>query len=375
MYIKELTLKNFRNYKNLFLEFSPGVNLIEGPNAAGKTNILEAISVISGLKSFRNISDQDMIKWGENSYFCSSVMAESPDIKFEIGFSFFHDKSQKKAKIDGIAKKTISDYYGKFLTVIFSPEDIFLVTGPPEVRRRYFDSIISKTDREYLSSLGKYKRILISRNKLLRDIREKKKSKPAMGNMRTMANELEVWDNMLAKQASEIIRKRDNFLTGFNPSFINAYQNISETDDPPKIQYISVLKSSDEENIIQELKRRREKDIILASTQAGPHRDDFVFLFKEDLIYKYYASQGQKRTASVALKITEYNYLKNATSKMPVILIDDIFGELDDKRRKKMMDNFKENGQIIITALNSGLVPSYENDIRKFYVSSGAVSS
>ncbi len=359
MFIRELALKNFRNYKNLYLEFAPGINLITGDNAAGKTNILEAISVVSGLKSFRNVSDPDMVKWGEDSYFCSSTLGDSAYTKFEIGYSLFSAKIQKKAKIDGAAKRRISDYYGKFLTVIFSPDDIALITGPPDLRRRYFDSIISKIDADYLNSLGDYKKILISRNKLLRDIRETKRNR---------RSELDIWDNMLAKRASGIIKKRNDFLRDFNLSFISSNLNISENDISPQISYISAFSSYEEDFLIKELAKSRDKDIVLGSTQTGPHRDDFVFLFKEGKIYKYFASQGQKRTVSISLKIAECKYIEKEAGKKPVILIDDIFGELDDKRRNKMMDIFKENGQIIITAANPDLMHSDEREIRRFFV-------
>ncbi len=175
MYIKELALRNFRNYKNITIDFSPGINYISGPNAAGKTNILESISIISNLRSFRNVSDSEIIQWGENSYFGSSILGDSSFTRFEIGCSLLSGKIQKKAKIDGQVIKRISEYYGKFLTVIFSPEDIALAGGPPDIRRKFFDAVISKVDVDYLNNLSEFKRILASRNKLLRDIREKKR--------------------------------------------------------------------------------------------------------------------------------------------------------------------------------------------------------
>jgi DNA replication and repair protein RecF len=367
MYIKELALRNFRNYNNILIEFSPGVNFIAGPNAAGKTNILESISIISNLRSFRNVPDSEIIKWGEDTYFGSSTLEDSPFTKFEIGCSLLSDKIQKKAKIDGLVKKRISDYYGKFLTVIFSPEDIALAGGPPEIRRKFFDAVISKVDIEYLNNLSEFKRILASRNKLLRDIREKKKNK---------SSELDVWDNMFAQRASFILKKRIEFLKMFNETFKKSGMQISENEESPYIEYNPTFSSNETNIILEELLMRRNKDIIIASTGSGPHRDDYAILFKDNKIFKNCASQGQKRTAAVSLKIAECEFLEQETQQKPVILIDDIFGELDEKRRNKMMDIIKSRNQIIITAVNPDLLQMDADasfNIQKFFVSPGGV--
>jgi len=363
MFIKELAVKNFRNYKNLSLELSSGINLIAGSNATGKSNILESISIISNLKSFRNVPDTEIIKWGENSYFCSLSLGDSSLSKFEIGCTYLSDKIQKKAKIDGIAKKKISEYYGKFLTVIFSPEDINLVTGHPDIRRKFFDAIISKIDTDYLNSLGEYKKILTSRNKLLRDIREKKKSS---------SSELDIWDNMFAGRAKVILEKRIEFLDIFNSSFKDSSLQISGDEDSPYIYYNSTLNPGSD--IVEALFARRNKDIVFGLTGAGPHRDDYIFLNKEGKIFKNSASQGQKRTAAISLKIAECKFLEQETGEKAVILIDDIFGELDEKRRNKMMDILKNNNQIIITAVNPDIIQkNISVNIQKFLVSYGGV--
>ena len=150
MYVKELTAKNFRSYEDLTLEFSPGINFIIGENGTGKTNILEAISVASNIKSFRNIADSEIIQWGKDSYYCSIQSEEGEYRKFEIGCVLQSDKIKKKVKINGKEVSRSSKYFGKFLTVIFSPIDINIINGAPDLRRRFFDSVISKIDYDYI---------------------------------------------------------------------------------------------------------------------------------------------------------------------------------------------------------------------------------
>ncbi len=363
MYIKELVLRNFRNYSNITINFSSDINLISGPNASGKTNILEGVSVVSNLRSFRNLPDSEIIKWGDNTYFCSSVLCDSSFVKFEIGCSRSPDKILKRVKIDDQIIKRISDYYGKFLTVIFSPEDIALGGGPPEIRRKFFDSVLSKVDAEYLNNLSELRRILASRNKLLRDIREKRRKQ----------FELEVWDNMFSQRASVILYKRIEFLKLFNESF-KKYETIISGNEAPFIEYNSTLSSYDKKIIEEELIKRREKEIIAASTTSGPHRDDYLILYKDGKAFKNCASQGQKRTAAVSLKIAECEFLERETGQKPVILIDDIFGELDEKRRNKMMDIIKGRNQIIITAVNPESIQTDSSfDVKRFSVLPGGI--
>ncbi|HNX24780.1 MAG TPA: AAA family ATPase, partial [Spirochaetota bacterium] len=153
MILKSLKLINFRNYDNLEINFSPEINFITGDNGSGKTNILEAISIISNLKSFRNINDNNIVKWNSSSYYCSGEITDSEYLKFEVGYSVQNNKPKKKIKIDSNEIKKVSDYYGKLITVNFIPTDINIINGTPEIRRRYFDSVISKIYPDYIDEL------------------------------------------------------------------------------------------------------------------------------------------------------------------------------------------------------------------------------
>ncbi len=370
MHVKKLLCRNFRNYKELEIDFSPGINLITGLNAAGKTNILESVYLFSNIKSFRNVSDTELIKRGEDSYFCALNLGNPPYTAFEIGCAVSSSgKIAKKAKIDGAVKKKLSDYFGVFLAVVFSPDDIALVTGPPETRRRFFDSVISKTDSGYLHALSEYKRIIAERNNLLRDIREKKRAE---------FSELDIWDAMLAERASILLKKRIEFLDTYNSRFRESNLQISENLDSLHIRYVSSCRLFEKkqffekEKFIEELIKNRNMDIFSGSTGIGPHRDDYCFVFDNDLTFKNFASQGQKRTAGISLKIAEYKIIENSREK-PVILMDDVFGELDDNRKKRIMEIIGIKNQLIISSVNDFLEIGSSDSVHKFHVQNGGI--
>jgi len=344
MYIKELILKNFRNYESLNIEFSPDINFIIGDNGTGKSNILEAIFITSNLKSFRNISDSDIVKWNEDSYFCSSILGNSNLSKFDIGFVSYSDKTRKKLKIDDREIKRASEYYGKFLTVVFSPIDINIINGSPDIRRKFFDSVLSKIESSYLETLNDFKKIISSRNKLLKLIRERK-----VNNM----SQLEVWDKMFAEKASFILKSRMDFMDSFSDIFMRSYSQIAENDICPCINYKLSTASYDEDVILKKLQERRTKDILMGSTGIGPHRDDYVLSNSDGLEFVKYASQGQRRTAAISLKISEFEIIEKKLNKKCVILVDDIFSELDEKRRNKMVHILRGGNQVIFTMVNS----------------------
>ncbi len=349
MYIKELRARNFRNHEDLLIEFSDKINLITGANAAGKTNILEAVSVTSNVKSFRNVSDAEIIQWGKDNYYCSSKICGSENSFFEIGCDGFSGTIRKKAQIDGVEKKRLSDYYGRFLSVVFSPEDINVITGPPEARRRFFDGIISKADGEYLRAISDFRRILLSRNKILRDIIE---------NGKRLISELDVFDEILSDRASAIIQKRNTFLETFSRSFVNAYSEMSPHDQPPEIKYVSTFETDDKKEILAVLRENRNRDIRKGATGRGPHRDEYIIKNRDCVLFKNYASQGQKRSASVALRIAETRFIEDEKGEIPVILLDDIFAELDGERRGNLLEQIVGKNQTIITSANDGLVKS-----------------
>lgn len=342
MYIHELSIKNFRNYSNLHITFSPEINFIIGNNGVGKTNILEAISVVSNIRTFRNIHDADIVKWNEDSYYSAVRVGGEGDRLFEIGCSVDNDKIKKKLKIDGKEIKKASEYYGRLLTVILSPQDINIINSTPDYRRKFFDSVISKIDLPYFEILGDFKKVLASRNKLLKEIRFGQKN----------VKDLDIWDDMFCEKASFIIKKRYQFIQKFNAIFQYFYSNIAVDDEAPRIRYECTTKTDEKAGIQQLLITGRSKDFNMGSTSLGPQRDDFILENTFGNRFTNYASQGQRRTAAVTLKVSECIIIEEEKKVKAVILIDDIFSELDEIRRSKLINLLRRGNQIIFTMVH-----------------------
>ncbi len=342
MYIKDLTLKNFRNYANLTISFSPEINFIIGDNGVGKTNILEAISVASNIKTFRNIHDAELVRWNEDAYYCSVSVGDSEDRLFEIGCSAQSDKIKKRLKIDGQEIRSAGDYYGRLLTVVLSPGDITIINGTPDYRRRFFDSAISKIDASYFVTLNEFKKILTSRNALLKKIRSDSRE----------LHQLDVWDTLFSEKAGSIISRRLAFIVTFNRIFREMYASIAPDDEPPYIEYFSTTGTDDAAAIHEKLIAMRGRDMVLGSTGIGPQRDDFVLQNSAGNRFTNYASQGQRRTAAVTLKVAECVVIEEEKGKKSIILVDDIFSELDEKRRSAMIDILRRGNQILFTMVH-----------------------
>jgi DNA replication and repair protein RecF len=340
MHIKELQAKSFRNYSRLHITFSPGINFIIGNNGAGKTNIIEAISILSNIKSFRNIHDSEIVQWGNDSYFCSASVADHTDAVFEVGCMSTTGGSAKRLKIDGITMKSAAEYYGRLLTVIFSPQDITIINGTPDIRRRFFDSVISKIDRPYMDVLGDFRKVLSSRNRLLKEMKSKRQ-----------AGGLEIWDALFSEKSAYLIDRRMSFISEFSRLFQRHYSTIA-ADEAPEIRYQCSAESADSALIYRKLTALRSRDILLGSTGIGPQRDDYVLENKKKNKFVHYASQGQVRTAAVTLKVAECGIIEGEKNKKSVILMDDIFSELDEIRRSRIIDVLHGGNQIIFTMVH-----------------------
>jgi len=363
MILDNLKLMNFRNYSSLDIHFSPEINFITGDNGSGKSNILEAVSVISNFKSVRNTSDSHIVKWGSRSYYCSGSVTDSEYEKFEVGFINENDKTKKKIKIDGKEITKASDYYGKLLSVVFNPSDINIITGAPELRRRYFDSVISKIFPDFIDELNDFKFVLNSRNILLKKIREGK----------TDNKQLDVWNRLFAEKAFIVLKKRETFIKDFNHFFSNTYSMISGEAGSPEIIY-NTVNSVNVDELCKLIQSRLRDDLRKGSTGTGPQRDDFIFQNSESFNFNNYASQGQKRTASISLKLAEFEMISKIKQKKSIILVDDIFSELDEKRRSNMIDLLKHKSQIIFTMVNSDYIKKgIYGDFKIFSVDNGSI--
>ena len=356
MYISTLSLVNFRNYEKL--EFHPlsGLNVLVGLNAQGKSAILEAIYLLAVSKSHRTSRDLDMIRLGENlARVCAEVnRSETNDVELEIILS---RTDKKTVKINSVKHEKIGDIVGQLNTVIFSNSDIDMVRGEPSRRRRFLNLEVSQVSPQYIYALGRYKRVLDQRNNLLREIK--------MGNGR--ASDLGVWDSQLALYGATVILRRAKFVDFLSKAAKNIYAMLTDESEELGVDYkpnVDIGESSTEEEIAElftkAISNRRELDLARGTTSTGPHRDDLT-LSINNLPAREYASQGQQRTAAIALKLAEIDLMEEANGESPVVLLDDVMAELDEKRRAKIFELTCDRCQTFITTthlseLEDGLV-------------------
>lgn len=341
MYIQKLLLKNFRNYETFSLNFISGINIIFGDNGTGKTNILEAISVASDVKSFRKASDASMVRRSTDGYYIrASVLDGEYDRLFEVGFSKLSNL-KKKCKIDSEKVAAFSDYYGNMLLIIASPDDLVLIDGEPEKKRKYLDSVIAKYDRTYLQQLSDFRRILKNRNHILKS-----------GNGTT---QLPVWNEMFAENASGIVKKRSSFLKDFSRLVEKYYCALSAGSNPVTVKYNNSLSQLEVPEILSVLTSRHEHDIYRKTSTAGPHRDSYTIM-NDGLHFKEYASQGQKRLMALSFKLAERDIVERASQKKSILCFDDVFSELDKNKRNRLISLIQNDNQILVTVVDTELI-------------------
>lgn len=351
MKLLKLQIENFRNYTNYEHNFgkNPGTTVITGLNGHGKTNLLEAIYVLSLGKSFRSILQDDLINWNAD-YF--KIIGHTEDIELEVFYSGYPQK-QKVFKKNGVKIKH-SEYIGNFITVLFHPEDLNMLYLSPELRRRYLDILLSQLDKKYLSSLSKYQKILRQRSALLIQIREqefKSKSVP-----HELLNDLNSWDEEMLENGSYIVKKRLEFVDYLKENLENIYNVLADKEHKITLFY----KSTWAENHAETLQKNRKRDIFSAKNTTGPHRDDLEFSINDRKIASA-ASRGEFRTLMIALKMAEIAYIKKITGEVPLLLLDDVFSELDSVRQKMLLKAI-DGAQTIITTTDIHDLDNVEMD-------------
>lgn len=258
--------------------------------------------------------------------------------------SYSEQQDKKKAKIDSITIHSVSEYFGKLLTVIFSQNDINIISGEPDFRRRFFDGIISKIDSNYFSNINDYKKIIIHRNHLLKQIK-------INGNKKLLAD-LDSWDLLLSEKAVIISEKREHYVKVFNRQFAELFRDIIDDGFPVEIKYMNTLHSSTSFEIMNQLIIMRKKDIHLGWTSVGPHRDDYILINSRARFFNTYASQGQRRIAAILLKINEAIMIGQVAGKQCILLIDDVFNDIDYEKQKKIMSFVFRGNQIIFAGID-----------------------
>ena len=340
MNIKKLKIENFRNIDSLCIEPSEKMNVFFGENAQGKTNILEAVWLFCGSKSFRGSKDTEMLSFGKN-FFKNEIefFDGERDNTLKIAFS-----DKKEVYLNEVKKKGMGSIMGAFKAVVFTPDHLSLVKDGPEERRKFLDVAICQIKKGYVSAYQGYNKALIQRNNLLKDIPRRP----------DLLDTLFLWDEEIAKYGTVILKARYEYLKEINCLAKKYYSGISDEKENFRMSYLCSagmnLELSEAEiykSFLKALEKTRKEDVKKGVTSVGPHRDDVNF-YINDVSAKSFASQGQQRSIVLTLKLSEGEYIFNKTGKKPVYLLDDVLSELDEKRQSFILNNVKDS-QVFIT--------------------------
>lgn len=326
MLIKSLELENFRNYKQLKMEFDSGTNILYGDNAQGKTNILEALYLSGTTKSHKSSKDKEMIRFRKEESHIRTLI-EKNDISYRIDMHLKRSKT-KGIAINGIPIKKASELFGIVNFVFFSPEDLNILKNGPAERRRFLNLELCQLSRLYLHNLSNYNRVIKQRNALLKEISFRPDLKDT----------LQIWDEQLIHYGLEIMKERKQFILDLNEIVDSIHKSLSGDREELVIQYEPSIA---EEQFAVQLEKNRENDIRTRMTSVGPHRDDLIFLVKEVDVRKY-GSQGQQRTCALSLKLAEIELVKKVIKDTPVLLLDDVLSELDSRRQNFLLNNIHD---------------------------------
>lgn len=373
MYIDSLKLVNYRNYKELMISFNKNINLILGKNGQGKTNIVEAISLLSIGRSFRTSRDKELIKFDtEGLYAGCNFYKNNIERKIEVVVT----KDKKGIKVNQTSIKSIQELLGNLNIVVFSPEDLKLVKDGPKERRSFIDKEISQIMPRYYKLLVTYNKVLNQRNKLLK-------------NNYVDDYLLDVYDSELSKYGSEIYIIRVEFIKKLSSISNNLHKELTSNLESLKIIYKNQLdveqiinensetnsenlKKIISEEILKKLRKYRDSDKLNRNTKIGPHRDDLEILVN-GIDVRLYGSQGQQRTASISLKLSEIELIKREVSDYPILILDDVFSELDPNRQQMLVDKLKDVQMFVTSAdyLHKNILNT--DDYKVFHIEDGSV--
>jgi len=357
VHLAHLRLRDFRNYRFLDQDFPPGFQLILGDNAQGKTNILESVYLLTTLRSFRGVGGGQMIRHGQSGYFVGGrVVSEG-----EQELSLYWSPSTRQISVNREPVRTLNEFLGCLRAVVFCTEDLQLVKGAARIRRRFVDLILSQTDAAYLPLLQRYARTLRSRNALLKRV-------PADPLV------LEGFSRELVQCGDQIMKARQRLLPKVSALARLAYRRISHDAEELQIRYEPNVKA----DFRLELNRSREREQRYRATVVGPHRDD-VGLLLDDRGGAQYGSEGQKRSMAISLKMAQAEYLTGMVGVPPVLLIDDVMGELDVKRRSGLLPllerSHQARGQVFMTCTEENWPRELGRRLHRWRVAEGGLSA
>jgi len=333
MFIKTLKLESFRNYEQLNSEFSNYTNIFIGKNAQGKTSILESLYILGLTKSHKVNKDRDVVKIGaQYSKISSLINLNGKDIELDIVIS----KVGKKAKYNQIELEKLSEYIGILNVVMFAPEDLDLIKGNPQTRRKFLDLEIGQISKSYLYSLQNYKKVLKQRNDLLKSMQNSKEKDMLL---------LDILTDQLISYLEEVVKDRREFLIKINKYTNEIYKKLSNLNDNLVVKYLPSVESNYKKEFVSKYKY----DIITGTTNIGAHRDDIEFYLKDNYV-KTHGSQGEMRTAVLSVKLALIDFIFDYKNDYPVLLLDDVLSELDEDRQNNLIDYIQNKTQTFITS-------------------------
>ena len=355
MHLEHLRLRDFRNYQRLDVDFSPGFHVLLGDNAQGKTNILEAIYLMATLRSFRGVGGAQMIRHGANGYFVGGKVIGQSDHEIKM----FWSARERNLSLDGQPVKKLADFFGSLRTVVFCTEDLQLIKGTARARRRFLDLLLAQTQPGYLSLLQRYMHSVRARNALL------KQRSPDEAALESFSGEM-------VKLGNELIRARRELVPKFSPLARLAYRRIANDAEELRIEYQPSVKA----DFAVELAQSRAREKSFRATLVGPHRDDLQLLQNEKSAAQF-GSEGQKRTLAIALKMAQAEFLTGRHGSAPILLIDDVMGELDVKRRSGLLPLLDQarrtSGQVFMTCTEENWPAELGRDLQRWEIKSGTL--
>lgn len=340
MILKNLKIRSFRNYSKLDLELDDKINIIYGNNGQGKTNILESIYVLALTKSHRSYIDENLIKTGEENAIIKGKLEKDMTYNLEIKIN----KTNKKVKIDNKLQPNYSDYIDKMNVIIFSSEDLDLIKGSPSERRKYINVELSQLSKNYYNAINDYNKLLKIRNEYL---------KKMANNEQIDLNYFNILTDYLINKSIFIYQMREKYIKRLNNLCPKIFKEISKIKNfnikyKPSIILEDYSKESIRKSLEQKYAEGLEKEKLAKTTLYGPHRDDFEFCVAEDNL-RTFGSQGQQKMAVIALKLSEIELFRDYKQTSPIILLDDVFSDLDNNKKNNLLKHINNNMQVIIT--------------------------
>ncbi|HJW28428.1 MAG TPA: DNA replication and repair protein RecF [Saprospiraceae bacterium] len=373
MRLDHLTLHGFRNHLSSTFDFGDGANVLLGDNGEGKTNIIEAISYLCLTKSFYATSDSLVVNFGADLFEVEGSFTHDHGSTSAVRVAYAQSQNEKTYTINKRHVEPFSSVIGKYPVVICSPEYIPVTTAGPAERRRFVDFVVSQSSQLYFQHLMEYRRVLRHRNKILFD------AKISRTNPDTL---IEPWNEQLVSLGSSIMCKRYKFIREFSSYVTSAYGHLVGAEEEPGIEYdpsVNVSEDDDEQSIkialSEKLQGRHFEELRYGTSLVGPHRDELLLKIN-GLDLRKFASQGQHKTFLVALKIGEFFYLKDYCQETPIMLLDDVFSELDEHRAENLLRFARDLSQVFITSTNphffDGVMLFGDRD-RKYFIHQGTI--